>query len=514
MTTDDEPLFAYPAAHRKMFMLDWTRGQMIVGVAFAVVALVGGYIGQAITTPVLGGLFAVVVLIIGFAVIDTPFLGEPITEWAARGITWTRDGGPRRRHSWRANTAGAGRVVSHAGHAQVVYEPTPPAPLRDVALVSHTRAGYPWGLIRDVPGRRWVAAAEVVGHSFTLQDPGERTRMFDSWWQVLSDVSEASGLIHRFQWTTYSVPDDGTGLWDEYRRRVARHDTVAAANLRELIGGFSGAPTAQSTIVSVGIDPTRVPRRRLAGDGPLDVRIGAVATAVMSDLTAGVQRADLHVTDPFLSPSRYAEVIRSQYDPALTGALNVYTSAHPRGERVDPETLWPVATDESWSWYRTDSAYHMLFYIERYPVSPRRGDFLAQFDLAIGWPHAISVVYEPLDVERSITEAEEEAHDAAAEEEAERRAGIHPPLRRVRRRESARRREAELQDGAEFAIGGWVRVTAPPDEQDGPAHAYEAAEQATKAALAKGLRLRPMWGQQARAFAATLPLCRGIGASR
>ena len=68
------------------------------------------------------------------------------------------------------------------------------------------------------------------------------------------------------------------------------------------------------------------------------------------------------------------------------------------------------------------------------------------------------------------------------------------------------RREVELADGhAQYRFSGYVTVSAPdPDELE------EACGRVEQEAGQAGLELRRCYGDQARAFACTLPLGRGL----
>ena len=89
---------------------------------------------------------------------------------------------------------------------------------------------------------------------------------------------------------------------------------------------------------------------------------------------------------------------------------------------------------------------------------------------------------------------------------ATRRGGFVSTARHARESEVLARREAELAEGhASFGYSGYVTVSAPSEEE-----LAVACEVVQHTAGQSRLALRRLYGDQASAYACTLPLCRGL----
>jgi hypothetical protein len=118
----------------------------------------------------------------------------------------------------------------------------------------------------------------------------------------------------------------------------------------------------------------------------------------------------------------------------------------------------------------------------------------------------VAVTFEPVATERSTREAEAATTRDHADRELRHRFGQAETARHRQAQEAAMRREAELAAGhAEVRLAGFVTVTGR-DRDDLRRACADVHEQAVRARL----ELHRMYGQQAEAFAFTLPLCRGL----
>ena len=123
-----------------------------------------------------------------------------------------------------------------------------------------------------------------------------------------------------------------------------------------------------------------------------------------------------------------------------------------------------------------------------------------------GAVRAVAVTFEPLAPDRSTREVEAAITRDRADRELRQRFGQAETARQRQVQESAVRREAELAAGhAEVRLAGFITVTGR-DPDDLRRACVEVHEQAVRARL----ELHRMYGQQADAFAFTLPLCRGL----
>ncbi len=192
----------------------------------------------------------------------------------------------------------------------------------------------------------------------------------------------------------------------------------------------------------------------------------------------------------------------------LGAAQAVGRTPAPAGPAVDRAFAQaaPVATEEAWDHYRVDGALHATFWISAWPrvsVSPMFMDALLADS---GTVRTVAVTFEPVPPERSVREVEAAITRDRADSELRRRFGQSETARQRQAQESAARREAELAAGhGEVRFAGFVTVTG----RDSGDLRRACAEVHRHAARAR-LELRRLYGQQAEAFAFTLPLARGL----
>jgi hypothetical protein len=113
---------------------------------------------------------------------------------------------------------------------------------------------------------------------------------------------------------------------------------------------------------------------------------------------------------------------------------------------------------------------------------------------------------EPLGPVQAARKIEQTRTADIADSELRRRGGFLATARRRREQEVLVQREMELAEGhAPYRFSGYVTVSAvSPDELE------DACAQTEQSAARCGLELRLCYGDQARAFLATLPLGRGL----
>jgi len=173
---------------------------------------------------------------------------------------------------------------------------------------------------------------------------------------------------------------------------------------------------------------------------------------------------------------------------------------------VAPTAAWPSATDEAWASFTADGTVHAVYWVEEWPRVPVRPDFLSRLRLGTRAARVVSMTIEPLSPLTATRQVERARANDIADEGLRSRLGFMSSARKRREHEGTIRREEELADGhAECRFSGYVAVSAP------SAEALEDAcgeiEQHARSHAAVLTRLR---GQQAEAFAWTLPLGRGL----
>jgi hypothetical protein len=164
-----------------------------------------------------------------------------------------------------------------------------------------------------------------------------------------------------------------------------------------------------------------------------------------------------------------------------------------------------MAVEQEWSRVRTDGTWHATYWISEWPRVDVNPDFLAP--LLLGpVRRSVAVVMEPLPPSQAVRQVERARTADMADSELRRRGGFLATARRAREVDVVSRREEELADGhASFRFSGYVTVTAPTREQ-----LDDACEMTEQDAGQCRLELRRLYGDQVRALACTLPLCRGL----
>lgn len=404
---------------------------------------------------------------------------------------------------------------------------------RWTSLVSLSVDGVgPVGVLVD--RRRGVHSAvlAVGAPGFLLLGPADRDRRVADWAAVLASVARDRGAVHRLQWLERAVPDDASGhVLDLYRRgRLAEGDPARAA-YRQLLDQVGGGSVSHGVLLVVSVRPRRgrgvlpaaggdasagavllrevaVLRRRLVDAGiecsaPLDP-VSLVATIGAAVSPAARVAVDAPAAAGALSP-RPADGADLRH-PAATGGRMAPGDPGPPGRSSAPVWPWPMATAEEWGRLRTDATWHVTYWVVQWPRTDVPADFLAALLLVGDVRRTVSVVMGPVGPSEAARQVEQARTAEAADTELRRRGGFLATARRQRQAESLAGREAELADGhATFRFCAYVSVTA-----DVPEQLDAACERVEQAAVQAGLELRRCYGDQLRAFVATLPLGAGL----
>ena len=167
---------------------------------------------------------------------------------------------------------------------------------------------------------------------------------------------------------------------------------------------------------------------------------------------------------------------------------------------------WPLATDTSWSSYRTDGGWHATYWVAEWPRVEVGPDFAAPLFLQTTATRTVALAMAPVSPLKAAREAEVARTTDIADEQLRRRAGFITTARRVQAHESVERREQELAVGhADMRYTGYVTVTAPTEDE-----LVAACAEVEGIANQSGVELRRLWGEQDVAFTFTLPLGRGV----
>jgi hypothetical protein len=378
--------------------------------------------------------------------------------------------------------------------------PDPPIGIKGVRILEVPYQDRSLGVLCEQRRRRLTAvlACRVIG--FSLLDPEAQERRLARWGLILS--GSAGGSVRRIQWLERTVPAQGDELarWlhDERDPAVPLRGTPMIESYLELIGATTRATHEHEVLIAVQIDARRAGDRGAGG--------GVQALIEQTERVAdGLEAAEVSVLGA-LGAGALARVLRTAFDPYARAELAALEAGDPTRDGLAEANAWPLGVREHWEHYRTDGAFHATFWIGEWPrvdVSPMFMDALLGRSSVV---RTVAVTFEPISPERSTREAEAAITRDRADRELRHRFGQAETARQRQVQEAATRREAELAAGhAEVRLAGYVTVSGR-DGDDLRRACSEVHEQAVRARL----ELHRMYGQQANAFAFTLPLCRGL----
>lgn len=414
-----------------------------------------------------------------------PIGGMTGEEWLPTILGWVVGG-----HRSRAREPGLGHRVGPGGIQAPRSRLGKPFDGLSVLRVEAGSAGSAGelGVIYDRVGRSITGVMGIRGHSFALLGPGEKDRRVGAWAGVLAGLARERPVVRRLQWVAASILDDGEAVRGYLSERAALGtETAARQSYVSLLDG-AGADTCRHEVL-LAVQVAASGRVVRAGGGG---RAGATAVLLreMVNLRRLLEEAEMLV-DGFLTPSELAEVVRT----ATSSTSRPLGSGSPS----------PMAVDEQWDCLRTDAVWHATYWISEWPRIEVGPEFLAP--LLLGpVRRAVGVVMEPLSPSHALRQVERARTADLADSELRRRGGFLPTTRRSREESQVLEREEELADGhASFRFSGYVTVSAPDKEL------LESACEATEQAAGQcRLELRRLYGEQQRAFACTLPVCRGL----
>ena len=523
--------YRFGPLQRRALIAGFRGGQL----AAAAAGLLMGLVALRSLPAAVGVVAAVAAAAAGIAVATVPLRGRTAEEWAPDAARFLA-GSPPRRPPARAPFA------SFTVLAVDLDQGRPTA--------SGTRAGVPVALAHTAPGAsRSTSAVGVVADrsrgvysavltvdapGFLLAGDGDKDRRVAQWAGVLASAARDNGAVHRLQWVERSLPDGGSDLrrHADGARRLAE-DAPAVTSYRELLDAVAGAALRHGVLLVVSVHQRRARRAvRLAGGGD-----GGACTVLVREVAALRRRlGDAQVrSSPPLGPDAVVAVLRAAVEaddrvaPDAAAALGRQLPADDPvpgpgngpagvgGSRLPPWSLpslwsrpspwpWPMAVDDRWSRVRTDATWHAVFWVAQWPRSDVPADFLGSLVLAPEVRRTVSVVMEPVGPARAARQVEHARTSGIADAELRRRGGFLATARRRREEESLVAREVELADGhAHYRFCGYVSVTAASaDDLD------VACGNVEQAAAQAGLELRRCYGDQTRAFLATLPLGYGL----
>lgn len=466
-----------------------TRGLLIGlrGAQLAVVMVALGVFVVGLSLGPVGAVAGTAVLVLAGVAVFAPVSGRTAEQWTPvlLGFVLKRMTG---RHRYQ-------RPLNAAPHL--------PEQLGDTRITSVPVAGGPSvGIVEDPTRGTLSAVMSVSGESFTLLDPSEQERRASAWGALLAGFARDGSPVRRVQWVARAVPDTGQAL-RHFWEQAATRGGAAAASYEQLQASAGAQGWRTETYLTVVVDARRARSRgRLSREQP-----PPGTQRLMRELAAVEERlaqCDLHVAG-WLPPRGAAKVLRESYEigsqPVLDGR-----GAEGSGLGVDPAVAGPMAARDSWSTYRTDDAWHATYWIHEWPHLVVGSDFLAPLLSGGGARRTLTLIAEPVDSRRAARQNTAARTAEVANQAMRERLGQLTTERNRAEAADVERREREIVAGhAEYRFTGLLTVSAgKPDALD------EACSQAEVAAHACCLEIRRLYGEQDEAFAAALPIGRGL----
>lgn len=474
-TEDAATTARFSRLSRRGVLLGLSGSQLTVlaaGAATLVAALVSRGPAVAYVTPVLLVCAALCWIRVG---------GRPAVEWLPVFTTWARR-----------------QATGQLEHRTRIGKPRPAGTLAlpgDAARLRQWVDDETGGVMIHDPHAATLTAVIGVEHpAFMLLDADEQARRVSAWGRVLASTCR-SGNVAAVQVLERTLPDSGKGLADWWTSHGTDVGSWAARTYAELIdrAGPTGERHASTISLTISLHAAARPARA-AGGG---LRGGAaVLRQEVTSLTAALRAADLTPTQ-MLGSGEIALAIRTAYDPAVGAALERHGSVG-----RDLATAGPVAVTETWGHLRADSSYHCVLWVSEWPRTLVYPGFLAPLLLAPGVRRTFSVTFTPVRADVTARDLRRKKIEYLSDAAQRNRIGQIEDAAQTAEYGDVLQQEADLTAGhGVLRAVGLVVVTAPTlDELE---RAVAAVEQA---AIQASCETRRLWGQQARAFIAALPL--------
>ena len=356
-------------------------------------------------------------------------------------------------------------------------------------------------MIHDPRMGTLVAVAHVTHPAYLLLSPATQRARVTGWGGVIASLA-ATGSASVIQVLECTLPDPGVGVDGWWRSRGRQDGSWATRQYEDLLAGTRNGSTAHRTLVSVALD-MRTARRAIAAQGRGVTGAAAVLRGDMASLEYALRSAELRV-EGWLDEAQLAAVVRNAYDPAA--------EVRPDSPGMVGATAGPVAVNEAWDHLRHDSAYSATLWVEQWPRTEQRCDFLHSLIFAQGRAGAavrksLSLTITPLPVDRAQAQIQKEMTEAVSDAEQKARIGQIPKAADRQAQLDIQARDEALAAGhADCEFSGFVTVTAPTRDQ--LATDIAVVEQAAHRAHCQ---LRVLYGVQAQAFiVGALPLARRV----
>ncbi|MGP4027395.1 SCO6880 family protein [Actinomadura sp. 3N407] len=448
-------------------------GTMILMVGLMIVAMV------AMISPLSGLVTAVVLGLVLLPLVIQDQHGRNALQSITARVAWWW-GRSRGWHLYRSGPLG----VTQYGSCRL------PGLLAPSRLVEARDAyGRPFALVVVPRTKHYTAVFECNADGAALVDQKQVDTWVAHWGHWLASLGLEPGVVAASV-TIETAPDLGHRLAEEVGANIdPGAPELAQAALHEIVRSYPVGSARVSTRVAVTFESLPRPGGKRRDDKEMAREIGMR----IPGLTSGLPMTGAGSARP-LTADQLAGAVRMAYDPDSQSALEAT-----RGQGACWEDAGPVAAQEQWDHYVHDSGRSITWGMSEAP----RGEVLSSVMTGLVAPHQdiarkrVTFLYRPYDPAAAVHIVERDRKDARF-----RLNGAATAARNqldVAKSDKSALEEARGAGVTRFTILVTATVRAPEDLP------LAAAAVDTLAPPAR-VRLRRMYGAQAAAFAAALPL--------
>ena len=494
------------------------RGSQIAGVAVAgVFAIALLRIGGPLSVLLVGVEAALVGCVIGVR-----FAGHTALEWVPVGVRFARarTAGETR---WRSSQSRMGHVTRLSTRPGVdPHDLQPPvslpAELSELELLEVRLprfGGVAMGVVHDKRAHTYTATVRCEARAFYLLGEAERETMLASYGALLTTFASDDSPVRRIAWYERTLPPGSDELVEylhRHRRPELSEDDRGLQATWQLLSAQGRGSEDHEVLVSLQIDAQRSCAARavahLGGgrEGALALLAEQVSKLVDELTRIGVQSSQpVGARNPAVPSARgLAAIIRNGIDP-----FGRHERERGQGAGIAVESFGPRARETEWNYVLADGTLHATGHLLEWPRSDVRATFLQGILMGAPATRSVALVMNVLGPRKATRRAERAAEEASAEGSLRHRIGRRTSARDRAREHAVAQRESELAAGhALVQFAGYVTVSVPAEH--GVGELNNAFGRVQAAALAAGLRLERMPGEQQEGLTYTLPLCRGL----
>lgn len=316
--------------------------------------------------------------------------------------------------------------------------------------------------------------------TFTLGSSHTRSAATSGWAATLAGLAEPGSLVQAVSWSVRVGSADQSALtsWAELHQEQGA-DPYLARSYRALLE--QAGPVGQTHLhtLAVRLRPGRATDKasRLAGG------TGALVGRELARVASQLGDFDVRAA-PIGEPAEVLQRVTSHLGQA------------------EP----PVALADEWDHLRVDGVLARVLWIEEWPTIAVPADFLAPLILGCRSPRVVTVTARPIPSDDATSTAERRAGGQEADAQLLADHGVRLSARRRKSLGASQEREAELASGHALVRYTGLAAVFGSDRAE--------LEDATAEVVAAGatcrLRLRVLYGRQAAALGAVLPLARAV----